>query len=64
MKPDYSEAAKELKALGLPGKIAALDATKQKNISSTYEVSGYPTIKYFKDGAFAFEKSARTKGDL
>jgi len=64
MKPDYSEAAKELKALGLPGKIAALDATKQKNISSTYEVSGYPTIKYFKDGAFAFEKSARTKDEI
>ncbi|XP_052805194.1 protein disulfide-isomerase A5-like [Mya arenaria] len=55
MKPAYSEAATKLKEEGFPGVIAAVDATVDNAVSSKYEVRGFPTLKYFKDGKLAFD---------
>ncbi|GAB6019292.1 hypothetical protein CHUAL_000887 [Chamberlinius hualienensis] len=60
MKPDYVEAAAKLKTDKIPGVLAAVDATKETQIASKLGVKGYPTVKYFKDGQFAFDVSFRT----
>ena len=60
MKPEYVAAAAELKAANVPGILAALDAQKwRKAAEEGGGASGYPTIKYFKDGVFAFERYLR-----
>lgn len=38
--------------------MAAVDATKEKKLGSEFGVKGYPTLKYFKDGEFAFDVSS------
>lgn len=55
MKPEYEKAAETLKAQKIPGVLAALDATKEQAIASRYDVKGYPTLKYFRDGALAYD---------
>jgi len=40
---------------GMSGKLAAVDCTKQLELSKRFAVKGFPSIKYFKDGEFAFE---------
>ena len=48
---------------GIAGKLAAVDCTKHQQISKRFEVKGFPTIKYFKDGAMAFDAGdAREEG--
>ena len=48
MKPAYTEAANEL--LGTDHSIGAVDCTKNRKLASRFGISGYPTLKYFKDG--------------
>ncbi|XP_046982624.1 protein disulfide-isomerase A5 [Schistocerca americana] len=55
MKPEYEKAAETLKAQKIPGVLAALDATKEQAIATRYDVRGYPTLKYFRDGALAYD---------
>jgi len=43
--------------LGIPGVIAAVDATKEREVGKRFGVKGYPTIKYFKNGEFQFDVS-------
>lgn len=45
------------------GKLVAVDATKEKKVSSDFGVKGYPTLKYFKDGEFAFDVSSLREKD-
>lgn len=33
-----------------PGVLAAVDATVNKALAERYHISGFPTLKYFKDG--------------
>ncbi|CAG0899246.1 unnamed protein product, partial [Cyprideis torosa] len=54
MKPQFVEAAAAMKSEGIPGVLAAVDATVEKELGKRFEVKGYPTIKYFQDGEFAF----------
>ncbi len=35
--------------------MAAVDATKESALGKRFEVQGYPTVKYFKDGELAFD---------
>lgn len=48
MKPDYMEAAQQLKDEGFGGVLAAVDATKSNRLSKDYGIKGFPTLKYFK----------------
>ena len=50
MKPGYNEAAKLLENENILGTLAAVDATAERELASRYQVSGFPTIKYFSNG--------------
>ncbi|XP_061861138.1 LOW QUALITY PROTEIN: protein disulfide-isomerase A5 [Colius striatus] len=51
MKPEYEKAAEFLHvANDSPGVLAAVDATVNKALAERYHISGFPTLKYFKDG--------------
>lgn len=60
MKPEYQEAATALKDEGIDGILAAVDATKDKRLGEEYKIQGFPTVKYFRDGLFAFDFNERT----
>ncbi|PIK46849.1 hypothetical protein BSL78_16266 [Apostichopus japonicus] len=60
MKPEYADAAEQLKEEGLPGVLAAVDATKAPGVAGRFDVKGYPTVKYFKDGELAWDVNERT----
>ena len=65
MKPAYAEAATKLNELKINGALAAIDATIDASLSSRFEVKGFPTIKYFKNGKHDFEYSGgRKTGDI
>lgn len=63
MKPEYDAAGAILKEKGAVGKVAALDATAHTGIGGEFAIKGYPTIKYFKDGEFAFDVSSAREKD-
>ncbi|KAK8746821.1 hypothetical protein OTU49_016835 [Cherax quadricarinatus] len=46
--PEYAAAAKELKEDGI--RLGKVDATKEQELAKEFLVSGYPTIKLFKNG--------------
>lgn len=64
MKPDYVEAAKQIKEQGIKAIFAALDATQNRNVTAKFEIKGFPTVKYFQNGKFAFDFNERTKEKL
>ncbi|XP_005094049.1 protein disulfide-isomerase A5 [Aplysia californica] len=64
MKPGYTEAAQQLKDEGITGILAAVDATKEKKIAQDNGVKGFPTVRYFKDGEYAFEVNERDKDKI
>ncbi|KAK7092365.1 protein disulfide-isomerase A5-like [Littorina saxatilis] len=64
MKPDYQEAAQLLKDQGIEGIVAAVDATKHRKAAEEYKVKGFPTLKYFKDGEYAFDVNEREKDKI
>lgn len=45
--------------LQITGITAAIDATKEPAVAARYNVQGYPTVKYFKAGQFAFDVNVR-----
>ncbi|RZC32143.1 protein disulfide-isomerase A5, partial [Asbolus verrucosus] len=59
IKPEYEKAAAKLKADGIPGMMAAVDATKEVTIADRFSVKGYPTIKYFSYGEHKFDINLR-----
>ncbi|KAH9503116.1 Protein disulfide-isomerase A5, partial [Bulinus truncatus] len=61
MKPGYTEAAQFLKDEGIQGVLAAVDATKEKKLAQENNIKGFPTVKYFRNGEFAFEVIQRDK---
>lgn len=56
LKPDYSEAATELKKAQSPRVIAAINVDNSENygLRVQYNISGYPTLLYFRSGAVQF----------
>lgn len=65
MKPDYIKAADELKKEGFPGHLAMVDCTEHTDIAEEYKISGFPTIKLFKNGQVIGEyEGKRTPEDI
>ena len=54
-KPHFVSAAAKMASQGMSGKLAAVDCTIHQQLSKKFEVKGFPSIKYFKDGELAFE---------
>ncbi|KAF5294296.1 hypothetical protein FQA39_LY13440 [Lamprigera yunnana] len=59
MKPEYEKAASIMKAKGVQGMLAAVDAMKDKSVASRYSIKGYPTMKYFSYGEFKYDVDVR-----
>jgi len=49
--PEYATAAARLAEAESPAKLAKVDATEHKGLGTKFGVRGYPTIKFFKNGA-------------
>lgn len=65
MKPDYSKAAGDLKAAGIPGKLAVVDCTVNPEVTEKYKITGFPTIKLFAAGRFVSDyRGARIAADI
>ena len=58
--PEYSAAAGQLNEKGSPVKLAKVDATENKELAQKFGVKGYPTLKYFKEGAAQEYSGGRT----
>jgi len=64
-KPQFVAAAAKMKEEGIEGKLAGVDCTLESGLATKYEVKGYPTIKYFKNGEMAFDAGqAREEGEI
>ena len=64
MKPEYNSAASKLKQLGIKGKLVAVDAQKEPSLGTRFNIRGYPSVKYFKNGEVAFDVSLREEGPI
>ncbi|XP_025832812.1 protein disulfide-isomerase A5 isoform X1 [Agrilus planipennis] len=64
MKPEYEKAAAVMKEEGIPGILAAVDATKEQSVASQYSIKGYPTVKYFAYGELKFDVNVREASQI
>lgn len=55
MKPAYTDAARMMKEQEVGGALAAVDATKEEALGKKYDVTGFPTIKYFGSGEMLYD---------
>lgn len=50
MEPEYAKLAGNLKTLKSPVKIGKVDGTVEKQLFNDFDIKGFPTIKFFKNG--------------
>jgi len=62
LKPEFEKAARELADDGV--KLATVDATVEKELGKRFDVSGYPTLKIFRNGKMSDYKGERTKDGI
>lgn len=62
LKPEFEKAAHSLKTHGIP--LATVDATVEKDLAKKYDVTGYPTLKIFRNGKVSDFKGGRTSSEI
>lgn len=62
MKPQFSEAAKRL-AADKAGAIGAVDGTLHEDLTREFNIKGYPTLKYFKNGSLKTDYNGKRTAD-
>lgn len=62
MKPQFSEAAKRL-AFDKAGAIGAVDATAYEALAREFNIKGFPTLKYFKNGVLYGDYNGKRTAD-
>ncbi|CAF3646792.1 unnamed protein product [Adineta steineri] len=60
IKPELIQASIDLHEQQHDAKIVAIDATKAPILSKQYKITGFPTMKFFRDGKYAFDAHERT----
>jgi len=50
LEPEYAEAAKQLAESGSAVKLGKVDATVEESLAANFNIEGYPTMKFFKNG--------------
>merc|ERR1712106_1075355 len=50
LEPEYAQAAQDLAEQGSPIKLAKVDATAEKETGTKFDIEGFPTLKFFKNG--------------
>ncbi|CAF4287621.1 unnamed protein product, partial [Adineta steineri] len=60
IKPELIQASIDLHEQQHNAKIVAIDATKAPILSKQYKITGFPTMKFFRDGKYAFDAHERT----
>lgn len=64
MKPVFNKVAKTLKEENSNGIITFVDATKETKLANRYKIKGFPTVKYFKDGKYAWDFDERAEDKI
>ncbi|VDO99983.1 unnamed protein product [Soboliphyme baturini] len=58
--PEYEKAASDLKARGVSVPLAKVDATTHVELAKRFDVTGYPTMKFWNEGQFSDYDGDRT----
>lgn len=62
--PEFEQAADALEEEGLKSKLANVDATVEEALAKDFDVTGYPTLKFFVDGEAKDYEGGRVKDDF
>jgi protein disulfide-isomerase A1 len=64
LEPEYKKAAQILKEENSNVRLAKIDATENVDLASRFEVRGYPTIKFYKNGEYIEYNGGRTAEEI